>query len=104
MKRTIKHGGARYSFTACEFINKLNEEKGWNLQHAENGGEIRVGNYYLDGYDSNLNIAFEYDEKRHYNSNGELNEKDIKKMTYIKENLHCRFFRYNEKTNELKEW
>ena len=104
LKKTIKHGGARYSFKACEFINKLNEEKGWNLQHAENGGEIRVDNYYLDGYDSSLNIAFEYDEKKHYNSNGELNEKDLKKMNYIKEKLNCRFFRYNESLNELKEF
>jgi hypothetical protein len=98
-------GGARYSVKACEYINKLNEEKNWNLQHALNGGEITVGPYYLDGYDKDLNIAFEYDEnKHHYGYTEELSEKDIKKMTYIKEKLHCRFFRYNEKTDELKEW
>lgn len=59
----------------------------------------------MDGYDKDLNIAFEYDENiHHYGYTEELSEKDIKKMNYIKEKLHCRFFRYNEKTNELKEW
>lgn len=32
-----------YSEKACKFIDKLNEERGWNLQHALNGGEIRCG-------------------------------------------------------------
>ena len=29
-----------YNKNACKFIDKLNLEKHWNLQHAENGGEI----------------------------------------------------------------
>lgn len=93
-----KHGGARYSKKACEFINELNIKMNWNLQHAENGGEIRIGHYYLDGYDKSLNIAFEYDEnKHHYGYDDELSEKDVKKMKYIKKKLNCRFFRYNVK-------
>ena len=32
---------ARYSHKACIYINKLNKEKNWNLQHAENGGDIQ---------------------------------------------------------------
>lgn len=40
-----------YSKKACEYINSLNEEKGWNLQHAENGGEFEIEGYFLDGYD-----------------------------------------------------
>jgi hypothetical protein len=31
-----------------------------------NGGEKFVAGYFLDGYDENLNIAFEYDEPKHY--------------------------------------
>lgn len=44
------------------------------------------------------------EEHKKSNSNGELNEKDLKKMNYIKEKLNCRFFRYNESLNELKEF
>ena len=94
-----------YSEKACKFIDKLNEERGWNLQHALNGGEIRCGRYYLDGYDKELNIAFEYDELRHY-TNAQLNilcEKDVKKMNFIKKKFNCRFFRYNEKLDLLYE-
>lgn len=105
LKNTIKNGGARYSIKACEYIDKLNIEMGWNLQHAENGGEIIIGHYYLDGYDKNLNIAFEYDEnKHHYGYDDELSDEDKKKMEYIKKKLNCRFFRYNVKKNELKEY
>ncbi|MCQ2975067.1 MAG: hypothetical protein MJ211_09680 [Bacteroidales bacterium] len=73
-----------YSEKACEYIDKLNEEKNWHLQHALNGGEFKVGRYSLDGYDKELNIAFEYDEYRHhYDRQGNLLEKDIKRQNYI---------------------
>jgi hypothetical protein len=105
LKNTVKCGGARYSIEACKFMNELNAKMNWNLQHAENGGEYRIGHYYLDGYYKELNIAFEYDEnKHHYGYNDELSEKDLKKMKIIKEKLHCRFFRYNVRKKELKEF
>lgn len=93
----------RYSKKGCEYINKLNEEKHWNLQHAENGGEFEIAGYYLDGYDKELNIAFEYDEPGHYEDvvNNILNKKDIERQNYIIDKLHCEFWRYNEKTNTL---
>lgn len=92
-----------YSKTACEYINKLNEEKHWNLQHAENGGEFEIDGYYLDGYDKELNIAFEYDEKRHYTdvNNNILKERDIERQNYIIKKLNCEFWRYNEKKKLL---
>lgn len=100
----ITYGGARFSVKACSFIDNLNKQNGWNLQHALNGGEIKCGPYYMDGYDKDLNIAFEYDEpKHHYGYNDTLSEHDIIKMQYIKEKLNCRFFRYNEKLDQLYE-
>lgn len=97
--------GARFSETACSYIDKLNEQNHWHLQHALNGGEITCGPYYLDGYDKELNIAFEYDEPAHYSNvtKNQLNERDEIRMKFIKEKLNCRFFRYNEKLNLLYE-
>lgn len=95
----------RYNVNACRYIDFLNSRFSWHLQHAENGGEVRVCNYFLDGYDSNLNIAFEYDEPRHY-SDVQANilcERDINRMHIIREELGCRFIRYNEQLNLLYE-
>ena len=96
---------ARYSSNGCKYIESLNEKMGWNLQHAENGGEYKIDGYFLDGYDKERNIAFEYDEPRHYEDvyNNVLKEKDIKRQDYIIEKLNCRFFRYNEKLDLLYE-
>ena len=95
----------RYNVNACRYIDYLNVRFGWQLQHAENGGEIRVCNYFLDGYDAALNIAFEYDESRHY-SDAQANilcERDISRMRSIIEELGCRFIRYNEQLSLLYE-
>lgn len=95
----------RYNVNACRYIEFLNSRFGWQLQHAENGGEVRVCDYFLDGYDSNLNIAFEYDEPRHYADvrSNSLCERDINRMHAIREELGCRFIRYNEQLNLLYE-
>jgi hypothetical protein len=95
----------RYSTKACRYIEFLNSRFGWQLQHAENGGEVRVCDYFLDGYDAELNIAFEYDERKHY-SDVQANllcERDINRMRSIREELGCRFIRYNEQLNLLYE-
>lgn len=94
---------ARYSHKACEYINKLNEQNNWNLQHAENGGEYSICGYFVDGYDKNLNIVFEYDEPTHYlnKENNILKDKDIQRQNNIIKELNCEFWRYNEYLNLL---
>ena len=105
LNRIKKQGGIIcYNPKACEYFNKLNEEKKWNLQHSKNGGEIECIGYSLDAYDKNLNIVVEYDEPRHYDIYGNLKPKDIKRMDEIKTHLGCKFLRYNEKIKELKEY
>ena len=88
----------RYNQKSINYIQNLNEEKGWNLQHAENGGEYQVCGYYVDGYDKERNIVFEYDEPRHYKDvdNSILKDKDFERQNVIKNELNCEFYRYNE--------
>lgn len=88
----------RYSKKACKYIDNLNNKFGWNLQHAENGGEIRIGNFWVDGYDLDNNIVFEYDERKHYKDvyNNILNDRDIERQNIIIQKTNCQFYRYNE--------
>ena len=104
-ERLIPGCRAAYNEKACEYIDKLNEENNWHLQHALNGGEVKKFGFYLDGYDEALNIVFEYDEPKHYLDveKNILKESDIKRQTYIINHLKCRFFRYNEKMKLLYE-
>lgn len=92
-----------YSKKGCKLMNELNIQNNWNLQHAENGGEFYVDGYWLDGYDKNLNIAFEYDEPKHYLDvlNNIQSDKDIERQTNIIKALNCEFWRYNEYLNKL---
>jgi len=88
-----------YNPKACNYFNKLNEENGWNLQHASNGGEIKVVYYFVDAYDKDRNIVVEYDEPCHkyYDK-----QKDAKRQVDIINELQCDFYRYDEATNTLK--
>lgn len=99
------HGKFKCSYNpkACKFINELNKQNNWNLQHAENGGEYYIGGYFVDGYDKKLNIVFEYDEPRHYKNINEsiLKDKDLQRQQNIIKNLNCEFWRYNEKKKIL---
>lgn len=87
---------------ACQFIDKLNEERGWNLQHAKNGGEIELYGYFADGYDKDKNIIFEYDEPEHkkrYKQQRDL----IRQENLLKEIRPSLFLRYDESQDRLYE-
>lgn len=102
-----KFGGiqANFSVKACEYIDNLNKSNNWNLQHALNGGEVRIGNYFVDGYDEKLKIIFEYDEQKHYKDyiNNVLKEKDVLRQNKILGILGegWSFYRYNEKIDKF---
>lgn len=91
-----------YNPDGCEYFDKLNIEKGWDLQHAKNGGEKRILCYYPDAYDGERNIVVEYDEPHHYDLYGNLKQKDILRMNEIINKTKCQFYRYNQKTDELR--
>jgi len=102
-----KNGGVcpMHNINACKYFDELSKTNHWNLQHALNGGELYISDlgYFIDAYDKNNNIAIEYDEPKHYDSNGNLKNRDIIRQNEIIDKLKCKFFRYNEKKNELYE-
>jgi len=102
-----KNGGVcpMHNKKACEYFDDLSKINNWKLQHALNGGEFYISSlgYFVDAYDIKNNIIIEYDEPLHYDSKGNLKVKDIVRQNEIIEKLKCRFFRYNEKKNELYE-
>jgi len=80
---------------ACEIFDKISKEKNIHIQHAMNGGEFyieRLG-YWVDGYDKQNNVVYEYDEKHHFDKNGKLLESDIIRENEIKNFLKCVFIR-----------
>jgi len=91
-----------YNPKACEFIDKLNKERGWNLQHALNGGEVMISGYSVDGYDKDRNIIFEYDEpNHHYHS---YKQKDLVRQQRLIDKIKpLIFLRYDEKLHNLYE-
>lgn len=95
---------SNYNPNACKFFDKLNKENGWNLQHALNGGEIKVSGYFLDAYDKERHIVVEYDEPHHYNFFGNLNKKDeVRQQRIINKLNPQKFLRYNEEKKNLYE-
>lgn len=102
INRIQKYGITAKNFNpkACQFIDVLNKEKGWSLQHALNGGEVQICGYCVDGYDKDKNIIFEYDEKIHQQPNKKL--KDLIRQKRIVDCINpIMFIRYDEKNNRM---
>jgi len=83
-----------YNSDGCKYFNLLMEQTNTYIQHAQNGGEfyIKELGYWVDGYDKENNIIYEYDEEHHY-ENGILRKKDIQRQKEITEYLNCKFIR-----------
>lgn len=96
--------GKSYNKIGCKYLDELSQKMGWEIQHAMNGGEIQIAGYSVDGFDKNRNIVVEYDEPKHYDGFGNLREKDVERMNRIIKECKCKFYRYNEKTQTLKEY
>ena len=47
------------SLFAHKWLSYTTEKRGIHIQHARNGGEKRVGDYFLDGYHEETHTAFE---------------------------------------------
>jgi len=99
----VGENGKSYNKNGCEYLDQFSKENGWNIQHAMNGGEKQISGYSVDGYDSERNIVIEYDEPAHYDGFGNLKKNDVERMNRIIKEQKCKFYRYNEKTQQLKE-
>jgi len=84
-----------FNKTSCELFDRIMVEKNIHIQHAMNGGEyyIKELGYWVDGYDEENNIVYEYDEEHHFDKNGNLQEKDIIRQQEIENLLKCKFIR-----------
>lgn len=88
-----------FNIKACEYFDKIMKETGTHIQHALNGGEfcIKELGYFVDGYDKENNIVYEFDEN--YHNTKVQKEKDILREEQIKKVLKCKFIRIKE--NEI---
>ena len=50
----------KQSHEALQWLSYTAEKEDIHIQHARNGGEKRVGNYYLDGYCEETHTVYEY--------------------------------------------
>lgn len=87
-----------YNPKGCEYFNNLMIKEVCYIQHAENGGEYHIEElgYWVDGYDKENNIVYEWDEKHHFDKDGSYIKKDIIRENEIKEFLGCKFIRIKQ--------
>lgn len=85
----------RYNKNSIPIIEQYGRDNGYTFMHAENGGEyfIKELGYFLDAYDPIKNVVLEVDERRHFNVDGELLEKDKERQKQIEHLLGCKFIR-----------
>jgi rubrerythrin len=92
-----------FNSIACKIFDKISIEKNVHIQHAMNGGEYYIEKlgFWLDGYDKENNIAYEYDEKHHFDKYNNLLKSDIKRQIEIENFLKCEFIRIKYSDNIL---
>ena len=50
----------RYSQESLQWLTWISKTTGVKIQHAENGGEVRIDNYYCDGFDKDNQTVYSY--------------------------------------------
>jgi hypothetical protein len=97
LKETNKKFHPPYNRKACEYFNLMMQDSDFFIQHAMNFGEFHIKElgYFVDGYDAENNIVYEWDEKRHYEDNITI-EKDLRRQSQIMEYLGCKFVRIRQ--------
>jgi hypothetical protein len=86
-----------YNKNGCMYFEQMMKDSNIFIQHAENFGEFHIKElgYWVDGYDKENNVVYEWDEKWHYKDNL-LRDKDLKRQREIEKLLGCTFIRIKE--------
>lgn len=100
INRNISDGNQitpNYNKKACELFDNISSNDNVNIRHALNGGEYRIPSlgYWLDGYDIENNVVYEYYEKSHF-TKGKLKDRDVNREIEIKKLLKCKFIRIKD--------
>jgi len=84
-----------FNKNSCYLFDKMMKKQNIYIHHAMNGGEhyIKELGYWLDGYDRENNVVYEFDEKHHFDKSGNLKEKDLIRQKEIENFLKCKFIR-----------
>lgn len=72
-------------------LDKIEEEK--NIKIIR---QYKILGYFLDGYDKENNIVYEVDEEHHFDEEGNLNQRDIRRQYEIVGYLGCQFVRVKD--------
>lgn len=90
-----------FNVNACQIIDEYGKQHGYNFQHAMNGGEYFIEHlgYWVDGYDKAKNVVVDYyeDNHHHYNKDGTMKQKDLRRIDEIKKYLGCQFILLEER-------
>jgi hypothetical protein len=89
-----------FNIYACQLLDEISKITNTNIQHALNGGEYYISKlgYWVDGYDHENNIVYEYYEREHKKRIDKDNEREF----LIKDYLKCEFkIIYEGKENEF---
>lgn len=102
IERMKRQGGLFISYNpkSISIIEEYGLKHDYEFQHAENGGEVQICGYFVDGYDKKNNVVIEYDEKHHFTKNGQLTQRDYIRQQNIIDTLQCKFIRISY-TNEI---
>ncbi len=94
--------GPAYNVDSIRIIEEYGKKHGYYFQHAENGGEVQILTYFVDGYDVMRNVVLEVDEPNHY-LNGRLKEKDLQRQWKIMRHKQCTFIRIRiDRKNKIR--
>jgi len=78
-----------YNKKAIEFFKVFDKKNNTNGQYATNPKEYCINSlgYWVDYINFDKKIIMEYDEKHHYNNDGNLRNKDIQRQQKIQKNF-----------------